>query len=98
MHHVSGSMSANTGIAPTYTSGAAVATHVDSGTITSSPGPMPSARMARCSAEVQCGTAAAWRDTERRGELPLELADRLAGLGVPVVGRGLGDVAGPRGR
>ena len=52
MHHVSRSMSANTGVAPRYTMGAALATHVASGTMTSSPGPMPSASIARCNADV----------------------------------------------
>ena len=47
------------GCARGRTMGAAVATHVDSGTTTSSPGPMSSASVARCSAEVPCGTTAA---------------------------------------
>ena len=43
MHQVAGSMSAKIGVAPTYRTAEAVATQVTSGTITSSPGPMPSA-------------------------------------------------------
>jgi hypothetical protein len=43
IHQVFGSMSAKIGVAPTYLTALAVATQVTSGTITSSPGPMPRA-------------------------------------------------------
>src|SRR5262245_46526904 len=59
MHHVSGSTSANTGVAPTYVTGAADAIHVLSGTTTSSPGPTSSATSERCSALVHDGSAIA---------------------------------------
>src|SRR3954470_5773495 len=54
-------MSASTGVAPQYRTAAAVAANVIAGTITSSPGPTPAARYARCSAAVQEDTASAWR-------------------------------------
>ena len=50
--NVSGSMSANTGVAPTRATASAVAANVNAGTITSSPGPTSSARSARTSASV----------------------------------------------
>ena len=49
---VSGSMSAKTGVAPTRRTALAVAAKENDGTITSSPGPMPSAISVSCSAEV----------------------------------------------
>ena len=52
MLKVSSSMSTKTGRAPCISTTFAVATHVKDGTITSSPGPMPSATSARCSAVV----------------------------------------------
>src|SRR5262245_45992026 len=58
-HHVVASMSANTVVAPTYVTGAADAIHVTSGTITSSPGPTPSAISARWIADVHDGSAIA---------------------------------------
>src|SRR5271166_2730858 len=54
-------ISANTGVAPQYSAAAAVAANVNEGTITSSPGPTPAARYARCRAAVQLDTAIAWR-------------------------------------
>src|SRR5271166_3541850 len=54
-------ISANTGVAPQYSAAAAVAANVNEGTITSSPGPTPSARYARCRAAVQLESATAWR-------------------------------------
>jgi hypothetical protein len=59
-HQLPGSTSANTGVAPTYATALAVATQVMSGTMTSSPGPMPRACMAMCSAPVQLDVAIAW--------------------------------------
>ena len=50
--YVSGSMSTNTGVAPAYSIAATVATNVNGTVITSSPGPMPAASSARCSALV----------------------------------------------
>ena len=50
---MSGSMSAKIGVAPVYRTADAVATQVTSGTITSSPGPIPSASNDRCIAPVQ---------------------------------------------
>ena len=58
----SGSLSANTGTPPSHTSGDTDAHHVADGTITSSPGPMPTAKNAASSAAVPlqwasaCGT------------------------------------------
>ena len=49
---VSGSMSANTGVAPVMATALAVAANVKEGTITSSPGPIPAASSPRCRAEV----------------------------------------------
>lgn len=48
----SGSMSANTGVAPVSATELAVAAKVKDGTITSSPGPTPAASRPRCSALV----------------------------------------------
>src|SRR5262245_43906342 len=59
MHHVFSSMSAKTGVAPTYVTGAADAIQVTSGTTTSSPGPTPSAKSARWIADVHDGSAIA---------------------------------------
>ena len=53
-HKVFGSMSANTGFAPTYKIGEADATQVKSGTITSSPFLISRAIRAKCNAAVQC--------------------------------------------
>ena len=70
-----------------------MATHVDSGTID---------LVARADAERQDGEVQRRRAVRHGGcvtryrgggELPLEHADGLAGVGVPVVGRRLGDVA-----
>ena len=58
-HQVVSSMSAKTGVAPTYRVGAALAIQVMSGTMTSSPSPMPRPANARWIAEVQWGTAIA---------------------------------------
>ena len=52
MFQVSGSTSTKTGVAPTYLIGFTVATKVITGTITSSPGPIPSSYSARCNAAV----------------------------------------------
>ena len=52
MFQVSGSTSTKTGVAPTYLIGLTVATKVITGTITSSPGPIPSSYNARCNAAV----------------------------------------------
>ena len=57
---VSGSMSANTGVAPTATTQLAVAMKLRAGTTTSSPGPMPKPRSASSSARVPFATATAW--------------------------------------
>ena len=50
--NVLGSMSANTGVAPIRLTASAVAKKVNDGTITSSPGPIPSARRPSTSASV----------------------------------------------
>src|SRR5215469_11279715 len=52
-----GSMSAKTGVAPSVQTALAVAMNDSDGTITSSPGPMPSAYNASASAVVQLETA-----------------------------------------
>jgi hypothetical protein len=54
---VASSTSANTGVAPTYRTAFAVAMNDSEGTITSSPGPTPTASMARCRPVVQELTA-----------------------------------------
>ena len=59
MLKVPGSTSTKTGFAPRYPRTSAVAVKVNGVVITSSPGPMPSAHSARCSAPVQCETASA---------------------------------------
>jgi len=59
MLNVFSSMSAKTGLAPTKMGAFAVAANVKTGTITSSPGPMFKARIARCKAAVQLFTAIA---------------------------------------
>ena len=53
----SGSMSANTGVAPVSATELAVAAKVNDGTMTSSPGPMPAASSPRCSPDVPEFTA-----------------------------------------
>ena len=54
-------MSANTGVAPIRLTASAVAKKVNDGTITSSPGPIPSARSPSTSASVPEPTPTAWR-------------------------------------
>ena len=54
------SLSTNTGVAPRYTIGLTLATIVRVLTRTSSPGPTPTSRSARCSAAVPEQTATAW--------------------------------------
>jgi len=56
---VSGSTSANTGVAPACTTAAAVAVKVMAGTTTSSPEPTPRATSAKCSAAVHEFSASA---------------------------------------
>ena len=58
---VSGSTSTKTGDAPVAHTAAAVGTAVKAGTITSSPGPTPTASNARRSASVPEATPTAWR-------------------------------------
>ena len=53
IHHVSRSTSANTGFAPSQQTGDTLPIQVISGTITSSPGPTPSAMSTVCSAPWQ---------------------------------------------
>ena len=53
-----------------------VATNVSAGTITSSPGPIPSSTIARCSAAVPLTVETASGSVVIRGERPLELAAR----------------------
>jgi len=53
----SGSMSANTGVAPVRATELPVAAKVNDGTMTSSPGPMPAARRPKCSPDVPEFTA-----------------------------------------
>ncbi len=55
---VRGSMSANTGVAPSYIAQFAEATNEYGDVITSSPGPTPAIRMQRCSPAVPDETAA----------------------------------------
>jgi hypothetical protein len=57
---LSGSMSANTGVAPTMEIASAEAKKVNGVVITSSPGPMSSARNASTSASVPLATPVAW--------------------------------------
>ena len=57
MSPVSGSISANTGVAPTCRIVFAVEANVSGVVITSSPGPIPCVSSARCSAAVQELTA-----------------------------------------
>src|SRR5581483_2055018 len=79
-HHVERSMSTNTGFAPTYRTAFAVATYVSDGTMTSSPGPAPSASKARWSAAVPLETESALRtpqssanvDSNRETKGPVE--------------------------
>ena len=61
MQLVSRSMSAKAGRAPAFTTASAVAKKVKAGTITSSPGSMPSARRAIVSASVPFATPTQWR-------------------------------------
>ena len=53
------STSANTGVAPQYTTQFAVEIQVNAGTITSSPGPIPNAASAKCNPVVAEVTATA---------------------------------------
>ena len=53
-------MSTNRGVAPQSSTAFSVATNVNAGTITSSPGPTSSARSDRISASVPLSTATAW--------------------------------------
>ncbi|MNL45601.1 hypothetical protein D3C87_1682600 [compost metagenome] len=59
-HHDSGRISTNTGRAPRWTIGAALAIQLVSAMMTSSPGPMPSAAMPMCKAPVQLDVAMAY--------------------------------------
>jgi len=59
MLNVFSSISAKTGLAPTKRGALVVAANVNTGTITSSLGPVPSARIAKCKAAVQLFTAIA---------------------------------------
>ena len=63
---VDGSTSTSTGRAPTSATTFAVAGNVYAGTITSSPGPIPSASAARCSAAVPDDTATACSTSHAR--------------------------------
>ena len=58
--NVARSTSQKTGFAPMYSTTLAVATHVNAGTMTSSPGFSPSAAMAICSAVVHELVATEW--------------------------------------
>src|SRR5712691_2361948 len=60
MFHVSASISANTGVAPAYSTAFAVAMNEYDGQITSPPGPTPLATSARCSAVVHDVVATPW--------------------------------------
>ena len=72
----SGSMSANTGVAPVSATEFAVAAKVNDGTMTSSPGPMPAASRPRCRPEVPEFTATEARPCDQHvGELLLERGD-----------------------
>ena len=63
---VAGSTSTSTGRAPASATTFAVAGNVYAGTITSSPGPIPSASTARWSAAVPEETATAWGTSQAR--------------------------------
>ncbi len=73
---VSTSTSANTGAAPTYRTAFAVAMNENDGTMTSSPGPIPHATNARCSAVVQELTATPSRAPTRAANFSSKLATR----------------------
>ncbi len=62
---VTGSMSANTGRARSYTTAFAVATNENGVVTTSSPSSTPTARSARCRPVVPDDTAEAWRAPTR---------------------------------
>ena len=69
---VTGSMSANTGRAPSYSGAFAEATNENGVVITSSPAFTPAARSARCRPAVPLETAEACGDAELRREGRLE--------------------------
>ena len=75
MLYVSRSTSQNTGVAPMSSTTFAVETHVNAGTITSSPGETPSAATMRCSALVHDVAATACGAPTYAAEALLELLD-----------------------
>ena len=92
MLKVPGSTSTKTGRAPRYPSTSAVAVKVNGVVMTSSPGPMPSAHSARCSAPVQCETASACFAPTYFGEFALETLGLGAG-GDPSGAQGIDNLA-----
>ena len=66
---VSSLTSAKRGVAPARTIAAALAMNVLAGTMTSSPGPMPSAVRVSCSASVPFATATAYSVPQKRAQL-----------------------------
>ena len=80
MLNVTGSMSTNTGVAPTLLIDSGVAKNVNGVVMTSSPGPIPSARKLITSASVPELTPIACFDAEVGRDLLLErLAPRARG-------------------
>ncbi len=57
IHQLSSSISTITGVAPVYKTALIVAAKVRSGTMTSSPGPIPKVTNAKCNATVPLETA-----------------------------------------
>ena len=76
--NVTGSMSANTGRARSYTITLALATNENGLVTTSSPSLTPTARSARCSPAVPLETALAWAAPTRRANSLLELGQQRA--------------------
>ena len=81
MQYVSGSMSTKTGFAPTKAMTFAVAANVKDGTITSSPGPIPSEIKHKWSAEVPEFTATQSRSQNELVGFNLRMTDIHAAIG-----------------
>ena len=75
MLNVTGSMSTNTGVAPSRLTQPAVAKNENVGVMTSSPGPMPSAISATSNASVPDDTAMACSTSMQLGQLAFERVD-----------------------
>ena len=93
MHQVSRSISTNTGVAPMYFTALAVATHVISGTITSSPGPTPRAKSDRCRAAGATGSAQRKPGIHVLGKCLLKAVDIAGMIFIPAVLDGIEHVA-----